>query len=379
MKKILLSILLVTSILSTSAFINENIIIQDIEAVTVKLNATNLTLMNIRSYTLKVKNTKKKVTWSSSNKKIATVSSKGLVKAVKNGTCYVYAKVGSKKLKCKVTVKTPTNPTSVKLNKTSLSLTVGSSSTLKATLNPTNVKNKTLKWSSSNKAVATVSSSGKVTAKKAGTATITVTTSNKKKATCKVTIKSQKKYVIDIPTYSQHKNGYPKGCEGVSLYMCLRGKKYAQNLTLQQFMNTMPKSDDDPNLGFVGDPTKDGSASVNIGKRTTINPEPLAKWGSEYGKVVSLQGVSVTQLKTEIKKGNPIVVYMTSGWNTPKWKTYAWGKEVTNNHAICLVGYNESTGEYLVNDCGKNLGTYWVQKNKFENIYNARKYAVVVR
>jgi len=77
MKRILLSILLVTSILSTSAFMNGNIIIQDVEAATMKLNATNLTLMNVRSYTLKVKNTNKKVTWSSSNKKIATVNSKG--------------------------------------------------------------------------------------------------------------------------------------------------------------------------------------------------------------------------------------------------------------------------------------------------------------
>lgn len=77
MKRILLSILLVTSILSTSAFMNGNIIIQDVEAATMKLNTTNLTLMNVRSYTLKVKNTNKKVTWSSSNKKIATVNSKG--------------------------------------------------------------------------------------------------------------------------------------------------------------------------------------------------------------------------------------------------------------------------------------------------------------
>lgn len=50
-------------------------------------------------------NTKKKVKWSSTNKKVATVSSKGVVKAKKAGTAYIKAKVGKKVLKCKVKVK----------------------------------------------------------------------------------------------------------------------------------------------------------------------------------------------------------------------------------------------------------------------------------
>lgn len=50
-------------------------------------------------------NTKKKVKWSSTNKKVATVSSKGVVKAKKPGTAYIKAKVGEKVLKCKVKVK----------------------------------------------------------------------------------------------------------------------------------------------------------------------------------------------------------------------------------------------------------------------------------
>lgn len=50
-------------------------------------------------------NTKKKVTWSSSNKKVATVSSKGVIKGKKEGTVTITAKVGAKKHKCKVIVK----------------------------------------------------------------------------------------------------------------------------------------------------------------------------------------------------------------------------------------------------------------------------------
>ena len=78
-------------------------------------------------------------------------------------------------------------PTSVSLNKTSLTLDVGKSYTLTKTVSPSNAVT-SYAWSSSNTSVATVDGNGKVTAKKAGTATITVKTSNGKTATCKVTV-----------------------------------------------------------------------------------------------------------------------------------------------------------------------------------------------
>ena len=79
--------------------------------------------------------------------------------------------------------------TGVSLNKTSLSLSVGNSETLTATVAPSNATNKTVTWSSNKTNIATVSSSGKVTAVAEGTATITVTTSdNNKTATCEVTV-----------------------------------------------------------------------------------------------------------------------------------------------------------------------------------------------
>ena len=79
-------------------------------------------------------------------------------------------------------------PTSVALNKTTLTLDTGKTSNLRATVYPSNAANKKCTWRSSNTSVATVDSNGKVTAKKAGTATITVKTSNGKTATCKVTV-----------------------------------------------------------------------------------------------------------------------------------------------------------------------------------------------
>lgn len=75
----------------------------------VKLNYTKKTIYEGDSFQLKVKGTKKKVKWSTSNKKVATVSSKGVVKGKSGGsdrrTCKITAAVGGKKYSCKVTVR----------------------------------------------------------------------------------------------------------------------------------------------------------------------------------------------------------------------------------------------------------------------------------
>ncbi|MBQ6361460.1 MAG: Ig-like domain-containing protein [Lachnospiraceae bacterium] len=85
-------------------------------------------------------------------------------------------------------------PKKIKLNKKKLTLTVGKSYKLKATVSPKKA-NKKVKWKSSNKKVVTVTSKGKLKAKKAGKATITCTSKANKKirATCKVTVKKKAK------------------------------------------------------------------------------------------------------------------------------------------------------------------------------------------
>ena len=82
----------------------------------------------------------------------------------------------------------PIKPTKVTLNKKTAKVEVKKTLTLKATLTPSYAGQKKLTWTSSNTAVATVSSSGKVTAKKKGTATITAEAVGGKKASCKVTV-----------------------------------------------------------------------------------------------------------------------------------------------------------------------------------------------
>ena len=99
-------------------------------------------------------------------------------------------KDGGKTATCTVTVTAAkVAVTGVSLNHTSLTVAAGGNAKLTATVAPTNATNKSVTWSSSDEAIATVDSEGHVTVKSAGTATITVTTKDGgKTATCTVTV-----------------------------------------------------------------------------------------------------------------------------------------------------------------------------------------------
>ena len=144
----------------------------------ISISKKTATLYVGKTLQLKVTGTSKTVKWSTSSKKIATVTQKGSVKAVKAGNATITAKVGKTSLTCKVTVKNPY------INKKSVSIYVGKTYTLKLT--GTSLKS----TATSKKSVATVSKKGVVTAKKAGNSTVTLTGTNNKKYTCKVTVKN---------------------------------------------------------------------------------------------------------------------------------------------------------------------------------------------
>lgn len=91
-----------------------SVIAMPVSASAAKLNKTSISLNVGKTYTLKATGTKGKITWTSSNKSVATVSSKGVVKAQKKGTAIITAKYGKEKLTCKITVK----PTITKTKKT---------------------------------------------------------------------------------------------------------------------------------------------------------------------------------------------------------------------------------------------------------------------
>lgn len=139
----------------------------------ITLNKTSLTLNKGESETLTA--SEADVVWSSSDSSIASVSN-GKVTALKGGTVKITAKYDDITATCQVTVKSPLIGFSV--NKSSMSLNVGSSQTLTTSFNPTDTTDdKTVTWSSSNTAVASVTD-GKVMGRSSGTATITAKCGN---------------------------------------------------------------------------------------------------------------------------------------------------------------------------------------------------------
>ncbi len=152
-----------------------------------RINLKKATIGVKETLTLKVTGATSKITYTSSNKKVATVSSKGKVTAKKAGKAKITATTAKgKKIACTITVRKA--PAKITLNASKKTLKKGKRFKVKATL-PKNTASYKITFTSSNKKVAVVSKGGTIRAVKKGTATITVKTFNKKKATIKIVVK----------------------------------------------------------------------------------------------------------------------------------------------------------------------------------------------
>ena len=184
-----------------TATCNVTVIDSSIVSVTgVKLSATvaELTIGNSKQLTAAIaptNATNKGVTWSSSNTNVASVSSSGVVVAKGEGTATITVRTddGGYTAACTIRVSKPSPSvvavTGVKLSAIGIELPVGGSKRLSATITPSNATNKAVTWSSDNTSVAAVNSSGLITAKGEGTATVTVRTDDGGyTATCKITV-----------------------------------------------------------------------------------------------------------------------------------------------------------------------------------------------
>lgn len=191
--------------------------------------------------------------------------------------------------------------------------------------------------------------------------------------------------VIEVPYISQL---YPYnavvGCEATALLMALQGKGYALDIGLPYFLEAMPKTKENPALGFVGSPYV---ADTRKKTRTTIYPPVLATYASQFGKVYDFSAHTPEEIQAELLDGNPVVIYATMRWEKPFYRSFQIEGEtqwlLSNNHAVLLCGYDPALG-YLVADPYNNQKPneelrYWKDAETVERIYNERRHAIVVR
>ena len=208
-KKISLFMLSLAVVLTMAASTGMNSEAASKKPTKITLKATSKTVdikgkVKVSVKSVKPSKASKSVTYKSSNKKIATVSSKGTVTGKKKGTVKITA-TSKKNKKVKSTIKITVKDlkaSSVKLNTTSKTVASGKTTTLKATVKgATGFYNQGVTWKSSNTKVATVSSKGVVKGIAAGQATITATEKGgSKKATCLITVTEPVKVDKDAGT-----------------------------------------------------------------------------------------------------------------------------------------------------------------------------------
>ncbi|MBR4381047.1 MAG: Ig-like domain-containing protein [Bacteroidaceae bacterium] len=180
-----------------------------VESVSISATTVNITEGGSQTITVSVSPanaTNKKYTFSSSDPSVATVDENGKITALKSGevTITVTTADGSKTATCKVTVTVKEVAVeSVALDKTELTIEEEQSEKLIATINPDDATNTDMTWASSDESILTVDKDGKISALKAGEATVTVTTADgQKTAVCKVTVTAK---VIPVNSVSLNK------------------------------------------------------------------------------------------------------------------------------------------------------------------------------
>lgn len=251
------------------------------------------------------KKASKSVKWKSSNKKVATVSKSGYVTGKKKGTVKITAtSKKSKKVKKTIKIKvTNLKAKSVTMSKKSAILFPNDKTTLKATVKGSaGFYNQGVTWKSSNTSVATVTSKGIVTAKKAGKATITATEKGgSKKATCAVTVsgikvdKANKSVSVtatvnNATEKSMHYVVYKNGKAAKTSYFVTDATPAELNAALGKISakawNTNSNFKTDAKVAQAGNKTIDELAQSGIGNKNYTKLDITIKNGDQDIKMV---------------------------------------------------------------------------------------------
>lgn len=340
----------------------------------------------------------KRVTWQSSDEKVATVDENGKVTAVGNGTATITATSvsGSYTATVSVTVKIPVEIQKLTIEAEKETLTkIGESTELKVKIEPENADLQKLIWKSDNEKVATTDENGKVTAVGNGTAEITVTTEDGKiTASIMITVK-----VPDEPTINKT-TGFRR----------LRARSVKQTKTSVTLQWNIIKDAD--GYFIYGNRCNTGTKSYKYRKLATITGGDISTWtqkdlkkGTYYKyvvkayrlvngkKVVTDTSISVHAVTGGGKYGNAKAVSVTQIGNKKnvskitlkmgktaqiKAKEVKKDKKIERHRKLCYESSNTKvatvTPDGLIRATGKGTCTIWVYAQN--GIYKALKITV---
>ena len=340
----------------------------------------------------------KRVTWQSSDEKVATVDENGKVTAVGNGTATITATSvsGSYTATVSVTVKIPVEIQKLTIEAEKETLTkIGESTELKVKIEPENADLQKLIWKSHNEKIAIVNENGKVTAVGNGTAEITVTTKDGKiTASIMITVK-----VPDEPTINKT-TGFRR----------LRARSVKQTKTSVTLQWNIIKDAD--GYFVYGNRCNTGTKSYKYRKLATITGGDISAWtqkdlkkGTYYKyvvkayrlvngkKVVTDTSISVHAVTGGGKYGNAKAVSVTQIGNKKnvskitlkmgktaqiKAKEVKKDKKIERHRKLCYESSNTKvatvTPDGLIRATGKGTCTIWVYAQN--GVYKALKITV---
>ncbi len=262
--------------------------------------------------------TDKTVTWNTSDATVASVTQDGQVTALKSGKADITAKAGEKSATCAVTVTTPVE--SVSLDRASVSLEVGQSTTLVATISPNDADEQKVEWSTSDATIATVTN-GVVTAVAEGNATITAKVGGKS-ATCAVSVKNSVVIVTSV-TLNKSSLSLVKG----------------QNERLTATVNpenatdkTVTWSSSDATIASI---TQDGQVTALKSGKAVITAKAGEKSATcEVTITTPVESVSLDRSSVSLEEGQTTTLIATISPNDADEKTVTW---TTSNASVALV------------------------------------------
>lgn len=326
-----------------------------------KVNSKTTTLQVGKTLTVKTtvspSSAKKSISYKTSNKKIATVSSKGKVKAVKAGTAKITVTVKGKNnkkktawFKVKVTKKaTPTKAptkaptataapqevavTGITLTASATTIATGQTAQVYAEIQPTNATNKSLTYTSSDTSVATITNAGIVTALKDGETTITAKAANGVTGTLNITVKT-----VDPTSMSLNVSTLDLTVGGTSVLstVFVPENTTEKNVTWSSDKESVAKVDSNGTVTAIGEGTAVITATSENGLTATCIITVKAKTNDNTNGVTISVANSLKDYENTVFTGNNADV---------KVRVYKDGKPVGNTD-VTLKMEHKSANDY---------------------------------